>query len=322
MTGVGEFELIEQLFANLAGPGGFSLKDDAAILSPTPGHDLVLTKDAIAEGRHYLTSDPPGDVARKLIRVNLSDLAAKGARPRAYLLSCAWGRGIDYVWIEAFCAGLKADQELYGIELLGGDTIRVEGPSVLSLTAIGDVSEGQMVRRSGAKIGDDVYVTGGIGEAALGLRVATGKLSLPQSDADALLQRYRVPVPPVSFGRALSSFANASIDISDGLLADLGHLCEASGVGVEIRRESVPVSQAVASALQHDDTLWTLVLTGGDDYQILFTADAERARDIEAAALRTATQVTRIGRIVPTGISVLDADGQPMSFAAKGFQHF
>lgn len=321
-AGPGEFELIEGLFAKLAGPGGLLLKDDAAILQPTSGYDLVLTKDAIAAGRHYLAGDPPGDVARKLLRVNLSDLAAKGACPKAYLLACAWGEGVDYGWIEGFCAALAEDQAAYQIELLGGDTIRVEGPTVLSLTAIGDVPSGQMVRRAGARMGDDVYVTGTIGDAALGLLVATDKLQLSRSHADALLSRYRVPEPPVAFGKVLPSFATAAVDVSDGLIADLTHLCDVSGVGAVIERALVPCSPAVAAALSDDQALWAHVLTGGDDYQILFTAHVESAADVAAAALRTGTAVTRIGKVGGPSVSIVDEAGAKLDYAAKGFQHF
>lgn len=321
-VGPGEFELIERLFAKLAGPGGLSLKDDAAILKPRSGCDLVLTKDAIAEGRHYLPDDPPGDIARKLLRVNLSDLAAKGACPRAYLLSCAWGPGIDVGWIEAFCAGLEEDQAAYHIELLGGDTIRVDGPTVLSLTAIGEVAAGQMVRRAGARIDDDVYVTGTIGDAALGLLVTTGALALASPANEALVQRYRVPEPPVSFGAILADFAHASVDVSDGLLADLTHMCEASGVGAEIEQDAIPLSPFVQEALRQSPDLWERILCGGDDYQTLFTVPVERTRDIEAAALRTGTRVSRIGRVVAADVRLLDATGQKLTIDHMGFQHF
>ena len=317
-VGPGEFELIERLFAKLAGPGGLSLKDDAAILKPRSGCDLVLTKDAIAEGRHYLPDDPPGDIARKLLRVNLSDLAAKGA----CLLSCAWGPGIDVGWIEAFCAGLEEDQAAYHIELLGGDTIRVDGPTVLSLTAIGEVAAGQMVRRAGARIGDDVYVTGTIGDAALGLLVTTGALALASPANEALVQRYRVPEPPVSFGAILAGFAHASVDVSDGLLADLTHMCEASGVGAEIEQNAIPLSPFVQEGLRQSPDLWERILCGGDDYQTLFTASADRAAEVIAAARKTAIQVTKIGRVAAEKINLLDDSGNPATVSREGFRHF
>jgi len=230
-----EFSLIEELFAPLAGEGAFGLQDDAALFTPTPGRQLVLTKDAIAEGRHYLASDPPGDVARKLLRVNLSDLAAKGAIPRGYLLSCAWSETTSYEWMVAFAAGLAADQEKFGIELLGGDTIKVAGASVFSLTAIGDVAEGKMVLRSGAQSGDDLWVTGTIGDGALGLLAARGELDfLSASNKDYLVARYRVPAPPVDFGKELGEVASAALDVSDGLLGDLGHLGRSSKGGAAI----------------------------------------------------------------------------------------
>jgi len=321
----GEFSIIENLFAPLAGEGAFALQDDAALFVPTPGQQLVLTKDAIAEGRHYLEGDSPGDVARKILRVNLSDLASKGASPRGYLLSCAWSETTSYEWMAAFAAGLAADQKQFGIELLGGDTIKAAGPSVFSLTAIGDVAAGKMVLRSGARPGDDLWVTGTIGDGALGLLAARGELDfLSASEQDYLVQRYRVPEPPVSFGKELSGFASAALDVSDGFLADAGHLCVASGVGIEIEREAVPVSPAARSCLTANPRAWETILTGGDDYQILFSAAVTMRERVELLAQSTVASVGRVGCVTEdTGrIRVLDAAGEQLNIEQAGFQHF
>ncbi len=321
----GEFSIIERLFAPLAGEGAFALQDDAALFTPAPGRQLVLTKDAIAEGRHYLAGDPPGDVARKLLRVNLSDLAAKGATPRGYLLSCAWSIETGYDWMAAFAAGLEADQKQYGLQLLGGDTIRVEGPSVFSLTAIGDVAEGEMVLRSGARPGDDLWVTGTIGDGALGLLAAQGELEfLPKPDNEYLVGRYRVPEPPVTFGQGLSSLASAALDVSDGLLADARHLCGASEVGIEIARDAVPVSPVVRTCLSANERYWETVLGGGDDYQILFSAPGATREKIKFLTQSSGTSACRVGRVTEdTGrVKLFDAAGKHLPIEPAGFQHF
>jgi len=320
-----EFSLIEKLFSPLAGPGAFDLKDDAAVMQASAGHDLVLTKDAIAEGRHYLSNDPADDVARKLLRVNLSDLAAKGARPRGYLLACAWNKTTSLEWMTAFAEALHQDQKYFGLVLLGGDTIRVEGPSVFSLTAIGEVLTGKMVLRSGAQPGDELYVTGTIGDAALGLKVALGEeLDLPEEANANLLARYRVPNPPVGFGAQLSKFASSALDVSDGLLGDLQHLCDASGVQAVIERDLIPLSAEVAQSVREHPELWASVLAGGDDYQILFSAPESMREKVEILASDARVSVSRLGRLSAGAslVHVLDPSGKQIVFDKTGFQHF
>lgn len=320
-----EFTLIERLFEPLAGPEGLGLTDDAAVLTPLPGHDLVLTKDAIAERRHYLPDDPPDTVAKKLLRVNLSDLAAKGASPRGYLLSCAWGRETSLDWMQAFARGLQEDQAEYGLSLWGGDTIRVDGPSVFSLTAIGEVPSGQMLRRAGAAPGDDLWVTGTIGDAALGLLAAQGEYEdVDQDDRDYLISRYRIPQPPVAFGRRLCSVVSAALDVSDGLLGDLEHLCRASNVGAEIALEDVPISPTMRACLGSADAAFDIALTGGDDYQILFAASEPERRNIERHAAAAGTEVHRIGRVTSrvSEIEVVGPDGTKRLFSQRGYRHF
>ncbi|MCE7998058.1 MAG: thiamine-phosphate kinase [Rhodobiaceae bacterium] len=321
----GEFSLIEQLFEPLAGPEGLSLQDDAAILSPRAGYDLVLTKDAIAEGRHYLLGDPAETIAKKLLRVNLSDLTAKGATPRGYLLSCAWSQETSFDWMRAFAEGLKEDQAAFDIALWGGDTIRLDGPSVFTLTALGEVPIGQMIQRGGAAPGDDLWVTGTLGDAALGLLIATGEFAGgTQADRDHLIGRYHIPEPPVTFGPHLRQVATAALDVSDGLLGDLEHLCRASKVGAEIVLEAVPLSRPMRACVGSVEAAFDYALTGGDDYQILFSASASVRRDIERYAAEAGAVVCRIGSVTNcvNEIEVVGPDGNPRPFARHGFRHF
>ncbi len=245
----GEFERIRRYFAPLAGPGGLDLLDDAALVDCREGHRLVMTADAIVEGVHYLADDPPGLVAKKLLRVNLSDLAAMAARPLHYLLTTALPAERGPEWIAAFAGGLADDQRRFEVALLGGDSVATHGPAVLSLTAIGEVAAGTEIRRSGARIGDMVWVSGTIGDAWLGLGVLRG--AHPQLSAehrDALISRFRLPEPRVELGPALRGIAHAMIDVSDGLLADLGHICETSRVGAVVEQPALPLSAAARVA--------------------------------------------------------------------------
>jgi thiamine-monophosphate kinase len=311
-----EFALIARHFRPLAGPGALDLQDDAAVLTPPPGRELVLTCDAMVEGVHFLPDDPPDLIGRKLLRVNLSDLAAKGATPLGYLMTVSTPRSIADAWFAGFAAGLAQDQREYGITLLGGDTTSTPGPISLSLTAIGHVAPGQAVHRSGATPGDGVWVTGTIGDGALGLEVARGRLADPTG---YLLSRYRLPQPRL--GLAIAGIASAGMDVSDGLVQDLGHICRASGVAAEIDARLLPLSDAVRAA--GPEWLATC-LTGGDDYELLLGVPPDR----EAALLRSSCGVglvvTRIGDFRPGGpeVMVRGTDGKPMSFASGGWSHF
>jgi thiamine-monophosphate kinase len=321
-----EFSLIADYFAPLAAdaPGAYGLGDDAASFAPSPGKELVLTVDAIVEGVHFLPDDPAEDVARKLLRVSLSDLAAKGARPRGYLLTTHWTTRTPVEWIAAFARGLAADQDLFGLSLWGGDTVSTPGPLTFSLTAIGEVDQGTMLRRSGGQVGDDLYVTGTIGDGALGLLAALGKLDVDAGGRAALVGRYRRPEPRVGLGPALVGLAGASLDVSDGLMADLGHLCARSGVGARIDVASLPLSAAAEACLALSPALIETVLTGGDDYEILFSASPSRRGEVDSVAARCAVQVTRIGKLVSAGegIEARDAKGAVLAFKQAGFRHF
>lgn len=321
-----EFELIARYFAPLASkaPLAYGLTDDAAVLRATAGHDLVLKTDTIVGGVHFLPGDPPQSVARKLLRVNLSDLAAKGAKPRVYLLNCSLPRDVEEGWIKAFAEGLAADQAEFGIVLVGGDTTATTGPTTLSATVIGDVPRGTMMRRKGARSGDGVWVSGNIGDAALGLRLLKGDdLGLNKSLAAQCIERYRLPQPRLALGSKLRGLAYACLDISDGVLADLGHMCDVSKVGAEISAEGIPLSAAAHRALAAGKVDISDLLTAGDDYELIFAVAAKDELKLSRVARSAGVKITKIGRIIRTrGIVVRGAHGEPMSFDRRGYQHF
>jgi thiamine-monophosphate kinase len=311
-----EFALIARYFRPLAGPAGLALADDAAILPPIAGREWVVSVDAMIEGVHFLPDDPPALVARKLLRVNLSDLAAMAARPFGYLLTLAAPRATPDQWFARFAAGLAEDQAHFGLALLGGDTTATPGPIALSLTIFGEVATGQALRRTGAMPGDDVWVSGTIGDAALGLLARRGE----QPDPDgALTARYLLPEPRL--GLPLAGLARAGMDISDGLVQDLGHLCRASGIGAEIAAPALPLSPAVRRA---GAAFLPLCLTGGDDYELLLAVPPARASALQAAAAAAGIKITRIGqfRADPARVVVRDGDGAEIPLAQTGWSHF
>ncbi|MCF4164481.1 thiamine-phosphate kinase [Zavarzinia compransoris] len=313
-----EFETIQRLFAPLgrSEPGAFGLGDDAAALAPAPGQDFVLTKDAIVGGVHFFPDDPADAVAAKLLRVNLSDLAAKGAVPRAYLLAAGFPADLDGAWMEGFARGLGDDIGHFGGALVGGDTVSTPGPAFFSLTAIGEVPSGTMIRRAGARPGDLVCVSGTIGDAAL--HVAHRLEGRAVQGAEHLERRYRFPEPRLALGRALRGVARAACDISDGLVADLGHICEQSGVGAVIEAAKLPLSPAAAASIAADAALLETVLTGGDDYELVFAA----APDSDLAALSAITPVTVVGRFEEGhGVRVLDGAGSALKLSRTGWRH-
>lgn len=327
----GEFELIARYFAPLAKgfPGAYGLLDDAAVIAPLPGHELVAKTDAIVGGVHFLPDDPPDLIARKALRVNLSDLAAKGAIPRAYMLDIMLPRTVTEEWVAAFARGLAQDQDAYGMHLIGGDTDSTPGPVTIAIMAFGDVATGRMLRRGGARDGDTVFVTGTIGDAALGLEVLRGKLAqLDTKAANFLVDRYRLPRPRVTLGPRLVGLASAAIDVSDGLLADLRHICEVSELAAVIEATRVPLSAAVRAALAAKPERIATVLTGGDDYEILFTAPPAALDELAELSRTLDVPITAIGRVEspPSGrkarIRVLDESGKPLGLDRGGWTHF
>ncbi len=311
-----EFSLIARHFRPLAGPGSLELRDDAALLTPPPGKQLVLTADAMVAGVHFFADDPPDLIGQKLLRVNLSDLAAKGAAPLGYLMTVSTPRGTPDEWYAGFAAGLARDQAAFGCTLLGGDTTSTPGPISLSLTIIGTVTPGLSVHRFGASDGDGVWVTGTIGDGALGLQVALGALAEPSG---FLLDRYRLPRPRV--GLAIGGIASAGMDVSDGLVQDLGHLCRASGLGAVIDAAAVPASAAARAA----GPRWLETrLTGGDDYELLLAVPPAREDALRAAAAAAAIPVTRIGTFHSgaSGVMVAGPGGKPLALTKGGWSHF
>jgi thiamine-monophosphate kinase len=308
-----EFDFIARLLAPLSGKGALTLKDDAAVLNVPQGRELVITKDAITAGVHFTGDEAPGRIAQKLLRVNLSDLAAMGAKPYGYFLALMLPESADDAWLSSFAAGLKADQKRYGLTLLGGDTTRAKGPLALSLTALGLVPQGKALLRSGAKPGDAIYVSGTVGDGALGLKAKGGYLRA----------RYELPEPRVKLGETLRGIASACIDISDGLVQDLGHICKASGVGAEIHFEQVPLSTPARKLLAKIQQRYETVLAGGDDYELLFTVPSKRERALLKAARAAGTPVTRIGRITKGNqVYVIDEQGKIITLSRLGYTHF
>ena len=315
-----EFALISKFFGPLAThPAALSLGDDAALLTPRAGHDLVVTTDALTEGVHFLPDDPPNFVASKALRVNLSDLAAKGATPLGYLLALALPRHCDSAWLECFARGLLADQNTFGVSLLGGDTTATPGPLTLAITALGEVPSGTMIRRNGARPGDGVYVSGTIGDAGAGLVVLKEGLTVG-ADVDYLIGRYRQPSPRLKLGMALRGVASAALDVSDGLLADLGHIAEMSEVRIILESEAIPRSLETTR-------LWpglggiVRAATAGDDYEIAFTGTSDTA--VMEAGAKAGVLVARIGRVeAGQGVTLLDAKGREVPVDRPGFTHF
>jgi thiamine-monophosphate kinase len=315
----GEFELIETYFKPLAGPAGLGLADDAACLTPNPGKNLVITKDMLVEGVHFRTDDAPSSVARKALGVNLSDLAAKGATPLCYFLGLSLPKVRDNAWVAAFARGLQQMQQEYGLVLAGGDTTANPAQIAISITALGEVPAAMMIRRDGATVGDTVFVTGTLGDAALGLQCLEGRLA-PDTH---LIDRYLHPRPRVAFGERLVGRASACADVSDGLLADLGHICKASGCGARLEESRLPLSEAAATVVEADASRRPAVYSGGDDYELVFTAPSAAVPEIEAAARENGVPLAQIGTIEATpGVRLVDPAGKLVQTAATGFDHF
>ena len=325
LDAAGEFETIRKLLAPLAHPDyARGLMDDVAVLPSRIGFDLVLTKDAIVEGVHFLPDDPLDQVAQKLLRVNLSDLAAKGAEPFGYLLACHWSARCGWPEREAFAAGLAVDQAEFGISLLGGDTVATPGPASFSVTMLGWVPKGQAIARSGARPGHVVYVTGTIGDGWLGLKAAQGRLQLEPARIAALAEHYRRPVPRLDLGVAVRGLPTAAVDISDGLIADLGHIADASRVGIALDLEATPVSAAgrawLDARIDPQAALENLV-TGGDDYEIALTVHPLDEAKLKKEADRLHLRLTRIGEVVAgSGVTVRYL-GQPVTIDRAGWTH-
>jgi thiamine-monophosphate kinase len=323
-----EDRLIARHFAPLAiDPGAFGLTDDAAVITPPPGCDLVVTTDGVIAGVHFFPDDPPDKIARKVLRMNLSDLAGKGAKPVGFLISVSLPANVDDDWIASFAAGLGDDAKHYGCPLLGGDTDRTPGPIAVSITAFGMVPKGAMVRRSTAKAGDSVVVTGTIGDSALGVRLRreaslAQRWRLTETMLAHLQQRYLLPEPRNALADAVLQYAASAMDVSDGLAGDVAKLGRASGVAAEIDVARVPFSQAARTAIAADPALIETALIGGDDYEIVLTLKPEKLSTFFAAADKAGVAVTEIGRIMAGEGARFIRDGKPLAFAQSSYSHF
>jgi thiamine-monophosphate kinase len=324
----GEDSLIARYFRPLAtDPGAFDLGDDAAILKAA-GEDIVVTTDAVVEGVHFLVDDPPDAVARKALRVNLSDLAAKGATPAGFVLTLAL-RAADDAWLKPFARGLGEDAEYFGCPLLGGDTVSTPGPLMISITAFGRVPPDGMIHRSGAKPGDRVVVTGTIGDATLGLDILRGGaaaavLADNAAASEMLVGRYRIPQPRTALAKLVRDHAHAAMDVSDGLAGDLAKLCDVSGVSAVIDAQSIPLSAAAATVLARGAAGIETLVCGGDDYEILCAIPQNGFEAFARGAAIAGVAVTPIGTVIADASAprFLDAQGRELALSRLAYSHF
>ena len=326
--GRGEFALIADLFAPLAkgASGALGLLDDAALIDVPPGHQIVATADTLIAGVHFRHDDPLDLVARKSLRVNLSDLAAMGAAPVGFLQTLVLSDKADDAYLEKYAAGLRVDVEFFGVPLLGGDTTAGPGPFAISIVAIGAVASGRAMLRSGARVDDVLCVTGTIGDGALGLACLDGILNLPGEISERLAARYRLPEPRLSIGLRLAGLATACVDVSDGLVADVGHICTASGVGATIDQGVVPLSDGGKAAVAQDVIVWQQILGGGDDYELAFTVPEGRLEQTAVLGREAGVSITPVGRITEAtgdriGATVKDDSGAEVRIIAAGYRH-
>ncbi len=325
----GEDRLIARYFQPIAtDPGALGLSDDAAFIKPPPGCDLVLKTDAIIGGVHFFAEDAADDVARKALRVNLSDLAAKGAKPLGFLLSLALPKETGDDWLSGFAEGLRDDAARFGCPLFGGDTDRTPGPVTISIAMFGSVPEGSMVQRAGAKLGDRVFVSGSIGDAALGLALRKkndigATWNLNEAQRGHLLSRYLLPQPRNALAEAVRGHASAAMDVSDGLAGDFAKLCRASRVAAEIAVARVPLSDVARAVLAAEPAMLETALTGGDDFEIVCTVPAGKVDSFRAAAKAANVAVTEIGEVrAGEGVRFVDSHGQALAFKRASFSHF
>jgi len=324
-----EDRLIATYFRPIAThPGAFDLTDDAAAIAPPAGCDLVLKTDGVISGVHFFPDDPADAVARKALRINLSDLAAKGAAPLGFLLSIGLPAGMPPDWLKAFAHGLREDAEHYGCPLLGGDTDRTLGNITVYIAALGTVPHGTMVRRKGARPGDIVVATGTIGDAALGLALrqdasAAARWGLDAAMRDHLLGRYLLPQPRNAIAQVLRRHASAAMDVSDGLAGDLAKLARVSGVGAAIAVESVPLSAAARAAVAAEPAVIETILTGGDDFEVIATVAPDKFEALRREAAAAGVAVTQIGTVTAgQGAHFRDPDGRTLAFKRAAYSHF
>jgi len=315
---VSEFDLIRRFFTRPVHKAVLGVGDDCALIEARPGHQLAISTDMLVSGRHFFPDVPPRSLGHKALAVNLSDLAAMGAEPRAFTLALALPEA-DPVWLEAFAGGLLALADDHGCELIGGDTTK--GPLTLSITVFGDVPARQALRRDAARPGDDIWVSGTLGDARLALGDCRGEWLLPEPDYTVIRPRMDTPTPRVALGMALRGVAHAALDVSDGLIGDLGHILARSSVGAIVDVDALPRSEILAAqplALQRE-----CVLAGGDDYELCFTAPAGHREAIAGIGRQLGLPLSRVGAITPeAGLRIVDRHGDPYTFTGSAFDHF
>ncbi|MEC7488579.1 MAG: thiamine-phosphate kinase [Pseudomonadota bacterium] len=317
----GEFDLIREVFAPLCHADfALGLLDDAAVIPAQTNFETVISTDTLVADVHFFRYEKPEIIARRLLRVNLSDIASMGAEPSGYFLNLTMPLCIDDKWLVHFADGLRLEQDEFGMTLLGGDTTHTPGPLTISVTMLGKVPEGCAVRRSTAQPGDVVFVSGTIGDAVLGM----AQLKRKNVQENPMINRYQLPTPRVQLGQSLRKIASAMVDVSDGLISDFGHLCSSSGVGAIIESGVVPISRQARAAIRAGDTQLSDLLVGGDDYELVFTAPPDREADVAFAANSAGVSVTKIGKIVgdPNSVRVLNAQGAEITFKNNGYTHF
>ena len=319
-----EFEIIRRFCSHRAPGAALGVGDDAALVRVRAGMELAISADMLLEGRHFLAGADPALLGHKALAVNLSDMAAMGAKPRWATLALAVPRA-NARWLEAFARGFMGLARKFGVDLIGGDTTR--GPLTICVQIMGEVPRGRALRRDGARPGDDIWVSGRIGSAALALAMIEGRTRVPRKERRRLEERLHTPVPRVELGLALRGIAHSAIDVSDGLLADLGHICERSRVGAVIEWEALPTTPIVRSQAQQSDVAVRAILAGGDDYELCFTAPKSRRSDVLAAAERAGTEVMLVGQVVretrgAAPIQLLDSIGKPLRLRWQGYDHF
>ncbi len=324
-----EFDLIDSYFSPLSNgyEEAYALKNDAALISEQPNKSTVVTMDTLIAGVHFFISDPAEDIARKCLRVNLSDLAAMGADARAYTLSIAYNDDLDSQWVKSFTSGLASDQQRFSIHLIGGDTVKTSGPLTITVTCFGAVPRHQCHRRNTAQPDQDIWVSGTLGDAAAGLKILNCEMNFENSELrQDLITRYRLPRPRMELGNRLleQKISNTAMDVSDGLLADLTHITSSSKVGAVLYEEDLPFSKAFnALMVENKDLKTELAVTGGDDYELLFTANHQSREEIANLSNSLSLKLSRIGAIVEgEGISLLRKNGDTFSITRTGWKHF
>ncbi|MFD2207590.1 thiamine-phosphate kinase [Kiloniella antarctica] len=327
---VSEFDLIDSCFAPLSKDyeEAYGLKNDAALISEHPDSSTVVTMDTLIAGVHFFNSDPADDIARKCLRVNLSDLAAMGAKPTAYTLSMAYSDDLNAPWVKSFVRGLDADQQEFSIRLIGGDTVKTHGPLTITITCFGSVPRHRCLKRNTATPGQDIWVSGTLGDSAAGLQILKGEVSFDNQELrDVLVHRYQVPMPRIGLGICLlnDNISNTAMDVSDGLLADLSHITKASKVGATVLEQKLPYSNALKALFSKNETLKMveLAVTGGDDYELLFTADKLYRKKINDLARKLSLKISCIGSInSDKGVSLIEENGNHIHLSKMGWKHF